>query len=154
MAYRRMGSVAVAVALTAGGLAAVPVSGYATGSPVRVLHGNQPQVSAVFPNDRFTVPDPRDVTGRRVNLPLPRHCTSANSSICASTKLINTLDGFDIQPRVYIPFSGAVDPKTVTPKTVYVKGPDGEAGVYELVLDPATHILEGTVDRQLAEDSH
>src|SRR2546429_5084747 len=101
MGYRRMGSVAVAVALTAGGLAAVPVSGYATGSPVRVLHGNQPQVNAVFPNDRFTVPDPREVTGRRVNMPLPRHSTSANPSLSASPRLINPLDGFDIQPPVY-----------------------------------------------------
>jgi hypothetical protein len=121
---------------------------------VRVLHGGQPQVNAVFPNDRFTVRDTRQVTGRRVNMPLPPRCTSADASICASTRLINRLDGFDIQPRVYIPFSAAINVTTVTPKTVYVTGADGRAGIYEIDLDPTTHILEGTVDRQLAEDAH
>ena len=140
--------------LSLGGLvAALPAAGQPARITVRVLQGNRPQITAVFPNDRFTVPDTREVTGRRVDMPLPAHCTSANSSICASTRLINNLDGFDIQPRVYVPFSGAINVRTVTSQTVYVSGPDGRAGIYELVLDPRTHILEGTVDKQLAEDT-
>ena len=144
----------VAVLFSCLAVGAWPVTGSAAAPQVRVLHGNQPQINAVFPNDRFTVKDTHEVTGQRVDMPPPPLCTSANSSICASTRLINTLDGFDIQPRVYVPFSGAIDVKTVTPQTIYVKGPDGRAGIYEIVLDPKSHILEGTVDRQLAEDSH
>jgi hypothetical protein len=120
---------------------------------VHVLHGQRPQINAVVPDDRFTVADNRQVTGRLVQMPLPRHCTDANSSICDSTRLLNSLDGFDLQPRVYIPFSGPIDVTTVKPKTVYVDGPDGRAGIYQLVYNPGRHILEGTVDRQLAEDT-
>jgi len=128
-------------------------SAAASGSGVHVLHGQRPQVNAVFPDDRFTVADRGMVTGRRVQMPLPLHCTTKNSSICDGTRLLNTLDGFDLQPRVYVPFSGPINVKTVTPKTVYVDGPDGRAGIFQIVLDPRTHILEGTVDRQLAEDT-
>ena len=151
----RLGVTAAAVVSILSGLAigVAPTSGLAAGTPVRVLQGKQPQVNAVFPNDRFTVKDGRELTGRRVNMPLPPRCTSTNSSICASTRLINNLDGFDIQPRVYIPFSGAINVTTVTPQTVYVTGPTGRAGIYEIVLDPRTNILEGTVDKQLAEDT-
>lgn len=128
-------------------------SAVAAGPAVHVLHGQRPQINAVFPDDRFTVADNRQVTGRLVQMPLPRHCTDANSSICASTRLLNTLDGFDLQPRVYLPFSGPIDVTTVTPKTVYVDGPGGRAGIYQIVYNPGRHILEGTVDRQLAEDT-
>ncbi len=147
----RPGALVTAFALVAATL--VPSAAAAAGSRVQVLHGQRPQINAVFPDDRFTVADNRQVTGRLVQMPLPRHCTTANSSICDSTRLLNTLDGFDLQPRVYIPFSGAIDVNTVKPKTVYVDGPGGRAGIYEIVYDPRTHILEGTVDRQLAEDT-
>ena len=146
----------LAIAVVAGLVAAMfapPAPGQAATTAVHVLHGNRPQVNAVFPNNRFTVADDRQVTGRRVVMPLPRHCTSKNSSICQATRLLNNLDGFDLQPRVYVPFSGAIDIKTVSPKTIYITGPDGDAGIYQLVFDPDRHVLEGTVDRQLMEDT-
>ncbi len=132
---------------TPAGPAAAAVSGR-----VHVRHGHNPQVNAVFPSNRFTVRDRHQITGRRVALPMP-DCTRRTYSLCDSIKLLNRLDGFDLQPRVYVPFSGAIDVKTVTPKTVYVSGHGVHAGIYELVLDPRRHILEGTVDRQLAEDT-
>src|SRR5204862_5645338 len=100
----------------------------------------------------FTVADRRQVSGRRVDLPVPR-CTTRTSSTCDAVHLLNRLDGFDIRPRVYVPFSGAIDVRTVGPKTVYVHGAGVHAGLIEVVFDPATHILEGTVDRQLAENT-
>jgi hypothetical protein len=125
----------------------------ATSAPrVHVLHGSNPGLTAVFPSNRFTVKDPRQVTGRRVQLPVP-HCTKRNDSICDSLKLLNQLDGFDIQPRVYVPFSGAIAIKSISPKTVWVQGHGVHAGLIQIVLDPKTHILEGMVDRQLAEDT-
>jgi hypothetical protein len=142
----------LATALAATGLVSPAVASTTSTRLVHVLHGGNPQVTAVFPNDRFTVLDSRQVTGRRIHLPMPR-CTRATYSICDGVKLLNTLDGFDIQPRVYVPFSGAINVRTVTPKTVYITGPGRRAGIYEIVLNPKTHILEGTVDRQLAEDT-
>jgi hypothetical protein len=151
---RRPSVPAIAAALAAAAMApSLVTSAAATGPRVHVLHGQRPQTNAVFPDDRFTVADRTQVTGRRVQMPLPRRCTTRNSSICTSTRLLNTLDGFDLQPRVYVPFSGAITVKTVTPKTVYIDGPGGRAGIYQVVFDPRTNVLEGTVDRQLAEDT-
>ena len=151
----RPSSLVVVTALIAAAFAptAMTSSAVATGPLVHVLHGQRPQVNAVFPDDRFTITDRQQVTGRRIQMPLPRHCTAANSSVCSSGRLLNTLDGFDLQPRVYVPFSGPINVKTVKPKTVYVDGPGGRAGIFQIVFDPQTNVLEGTVDRQLAEDS-
>lgn len=149
---RRMAVVGL-VALTASTALTIPRAEARPARPqVHVLQGATP-ATAVFPNDRFTVPDRLEVTGRRVALPIPS-CNAATSSICDSVRLLDELDGFDLQPRVTIPFSGAIDVASVTPDTVWVAGPSGQrAGLFELVFDPATHVLEGTVDRQLAEDT-
>lgn len=152
MARRRpilIASIVLATTLLAApGLA----GGGPAGPPVQVLAGSTPQ-TAVFPNDVFTVADPAQHSGLRVNLPVPT-CTQANYSDCDAVTLLNQLDGFDLQPRIFIPLTGAVDLSTVTPTTVWVQAPDGtRAGLFQLVLDPATHVLEGTVDRQLAEDT-
>ena len=41
-------------------------------------------------------------------------------SDCEDLKIINTLDGFNLQPRLSIPFDGAIDLRTVTSKTVFI----------------------------------
>ncbi|MHB8340327.1 MAG: Ig-like domain-containing domain [Mycobacteriales bacterium] len=162
MLHRRA-AVAAVLALSLGGLTgpalATPSSWSSESAPgpavrgpgVRILNGNTPETS-VFPNDRFTVPDSQEVSGERVNLPIPR-CTSANYSECDALRLLNGLDGFDLQPVVTIPFSGNIDINSVSPSTVYVVGPGVRSGLVRVVLDPATHILQGTVETQLLEDT-
>ena len=61
-----------------------------------------------FPSDRFTVFDFHQRTNLRVNLPLPDCAT--RPSDCLNTALLNQLDGFNTQPRISIPFDGAIDP--------------------------------------------
>src|SRR5437667_7272966 len=51
-----------------------------------------------FASDRFTVADPTQNTGRRVNLPLPDPLTSPSDY--QDTQVLNTLDGFNLQPRL------------------------------------------------------
>jgi hypothetical protein len=70
-----------------------------------------------FPSDHFTVPNASHNTGRLVNLPKP-DCV-ARPSDCADIDVINTLDGFNNQARLSIPFSGPIDPATVTSATVF-----------------------------------
>lgn len=65
-----------------------------------------------FPSDWFTVPDRSQNTRRRVSLPVP-DCAE-RASDCADLSVINTLDGFNVQPRVSIPFDGPIDVSTVT----------------------------------------
>src|SRR5919107_1845919 len=71
-----------------------------------------------FPNDRFTVADRSHKTGLRVSLPLP-DC-SKRPSDCDDIRVLNTLDGFNIQPRLSIPFDGEIDPATVDSSTVFL----------------------------------
>ena len=65
-------------------------------------------VVSLFPNDELTVPDAGQLTGRRVNLPMP-DC-KAQPSTCAEIAALNQLDGFNVNPRIAVAFSGAVDP--------------------------------------------
>src|SRR6266704_194017 len=67
--------------------------------------------SGPFPSDRFTVADASQLTGRRVDLPLPDRAT--RPSDYDDISVINTLDGFNLQPRLSITFSGPIDVSTV-----------------------------------------
>jgi len=71
-----------------------------------------------FPSDRFTVEDRSHNTGRRVALPLP-DC-AARPSDCEDLAVINTLDGFNLQPRLSVPFDGVIDVESVTSDTVFL----------------------------------
>src|SRR5262245_10846662 len=59
-----------------------------------------------FPSDRFTVADASQLTNRRVNFPLPD--AASRPSDYADLSVINTLDGFNLQPRLSIAFSGPI----------------------------------------------
>ena len=71
-----------------------------------------------FPTDRFTVADTSQNTGRRVNLPLPDLIT--HPSDYQDTQVLNTLDGFNLQPRLSIPFDGPIDVNSVNSQTVFL----------------------------------
>src|SRR5580765_3056321 len=120
-----------------------------------------------FPSDRFTVFDSQQLTGLRVNMPLP-NCAS-NPSDCADLALVNQLDGFNLQPRLSIPFDGAIDVSTVSSKTVFlIKLPGrglGEEdefehfrpqviGINQIVWDPASLMLFAESDDHLNEDAN
>ena len=92
-----------------------------------------------FPTDRFTLPDPSQNTGLRVAL--PRVGCSERPSDCADVDTLNTLDGFNLQPRLSIPFSGPIDVDSVTSDTVFLVGPDGQVGINQVVWDPETNTL-------------
>ena len=79
----------------------------ASASGVSVLSGTGPTTTP-FPDDQFTVADASQATGRRIALPTAG-CDAQGRSLCDDLALLNLLDGFDLQPRVTIPFSGPVD---------------------------------------------
>jgi hypothetical protein len=74
---------------------------------------------APFPSDYFTVADAAQNTGRRVNLPMPRDCV-AEASECEDRAVLNQFDGFNMQPRISVPFNGTIDPASVTSDTVFL----------------------------------
>jgi Bacterial virulence factor lipase N-terminal len=101
-----------------------------------------------FPSDLYTVADASNRTGRRVNMPLPDRST--HPSDYDDLTVINTLDGFNLLPRVSIPFDGSIDPSSVSSATVYLVelaqvGKDtivaNTVGINQIVWDPATLTL-------------
>jgi hypothetical protein len=139
----------VASALTAPLVGLAPPA--AAADAVSVRSGDTPETT-VFPNDRFTVPDDAQLTGLRVDLPVP-DCTEATRSTCEALEILNTTDGFDLQPRFFIPFTGDIDVTTVTPQTLYVEGPAGRVGLQELTFDPALDVLAARTREQLPEQT-
>jgi hypothetical protein len=119
-----------------------------------------------FPSDRFTAFDTQQLTGLRVNMALPNCAT--RPSDCADLTLLNQLDGFNLQPRLSIPFDGAIDPGTVNSSTVFLitlPGPglrglefDGfvpkAIGINQIVWDPASLTLFAESNDHLNEDAN
>src|SRR5712691_5387934 len=69
-----------------------------------------------FPTNLYTVPDEAQITGLRVDL--PKLDCATHPSDCADVAVLDTLDGFNIQPRISIPFSAPIDLSTVSSSTV------------------------------------
>lgn len=139
-AGRLAGSLALGLALAAGGLHAG-----AAGAA---------EVQALFPSDRQTVPDPRQSTGRRVALALP-DC-SADAAGCDEVRLVNELDGFSVNPRVAMRFSGPVALDSVTKASVFILplAPEPFAspiGLGQLVWDGTSHTLYARPERALLQ---
>ena len=97
-------------------LAAAPLLAAAAGVSVRFDFASP--ATSPFPSDRFSQVDWTQITYKRVNLPKP-DC-ALRPSDCADVDVINTLDGFNTQPRVSIPFTGDIDPASVSSDTVYL----------------------------------
>jgi hypothetical protein len=96
-----------------------------------------------FPSDQLTVPDPAQRTGVRIHLPLPE-CVVAPST-CDEVRLLNELDGFDLEPRLVIPFDGPIDLASITARSLFLvrlaAGPPETVGVERLVWDPGSSTL-------------
>src|SRR3954465_179626 len=113
-----------------------------------------------FPSDRFTVADASQLTNRRINLPLPD--ASSRPSDYADVSVINTLDGFNLQPRLSVSFSGPIDVTTVNSTTVFLvtrgdtTSPEDRGGrivgINQTVWDVGTNTLHVESDELL--DQH
>src|SRR5262249_43084431 len=109
--------------------------------------------------DRFTVADSSQLTGRRVNLPLPDRAT--HPSDYDDVTLLNTLDGFNLQPRLSMAFSGPIDVTTVSSSTVFLikladptapeEGGGQVVGINQTVWDVATNTLHVESDELLEQ---
>jgi hypothetical protein len=108
------------------------------------------KVGQPFPTNLYTVRDHTQATGLRVNLPKP-DC-AVRPSDCANIDVLNQLDGFNIQPRISIPFSGPIDVSTVSSSTIFLVGPRGDhVGINQIVWEPATNTVHAETDEQLRE---
>jgi Bacterial Ig-like domain len=119
----------------------VPAIAYAAVSP------GQP-----FPTNLDTVPDASQLTGLHVNLPKP-DC-NVRPSDCQDIDVLNTYDGFNVDARISIPFTGPIDLSTVTNNSVFLVGPLGQrVPLIRLVWTPATNTLHGNPAVYLNQDT-
>ena len=94
------------------------VAGDRSSAAVRAVFDLDHPDNGPFPSDVFTVRDRAQNTRRRVNLPYPDCLTQLSD--CEDLDVINTLDGFNLQPRLSVPFSGSIDANSVTSDTVFL----------------------------------
>jgi hypothetical protein len=135
----------------------------ASAKPVSVVRAHH-YPSAIFPSDAFTVRDKSQLTGRRVHFRkgvdyptvggrIRKRCTSATYSICDAFRELNKLDGWDLQPRATVRFTGAIKLASVNDKDFFVTTRKGRfvSGFRQLTFDPKTHMLAGISDKFLKE---
>ncbi len=145
--------------------ASVPATSVSSGAGVAVRRGRS-YGERIFPDKRFTVPDRSQVTGRRVNFRLgidypniagvvQPSCTNADYSICDAFAELNKLDGFDLQPRVVVPFTGAINLGSVNASNFFITTMKGDfvTAFRQLTFDPATNTLSGISDGFLSENT-
>jgi hypothetical protein len=118
------------------------------------------QGEAPFPTNHFTVPARNNLTGLRVNLPYP-DCQVFIAD-CQDLTLINQLDGFNMQPRLSIPFDGPIDVNSVTNHDVFLinlgdtvdqrEHGSHVVGINQTVWDPPSNTLHVKSDELL--DQH
>jgi pimeloyl-ACP methyl ester carboxylesterase len=95
-----------------------------------------------FPSDVWTVSDPLQKTGLRVNLPAPDCKTQVTA--CKETALLNQLDGFSLRARVAVQFSGPVDLASAA-NGIYLIAIDSRKRVTldQVEFDPVTNTVYG-----------
>jgi len=92
---------------------------------------------------------------------LPKPDCAVRPSDCADIDVINTLDGFNLQPRLAIPFDGAIDVASVDSGSVFLlrlgstlpetNPGSARVGINRVVWDPATLTLFAESDEFLDE---
>jgi hypothetical protein len=127
---------------------------------VHALFNLDVKTEAPFPTNWFTVSDRSNLTNRRVHLPLP-DCKVFVSD-CEDLNVINQLDGFNLQPRLSIPFDGPIDVNSVNSQDVMLinlgdtvdgrEHGDHVVGINQIVWDPDTNALHVESDQLL--DQH
>ena len=105
-----------------------------------------------FPSNLYSTPDATQATGLRVDLEKP-NC-AVRPSDCADIDVLNTLDGFNIQPRISVPFSDPIDLATATSDNIFLVGPGYHVvGINQVVWEPAANTLHFESDQQLDQSS-
>jgi hypothetical protein len=120
---------------------------------ISVVPAEATEVRMLFPTDQLTEADPRQLTGRRVHLSLV-NCVEAPST-CDEISLLNGLDGWSVNPRMTLAFTGRVALDSITRSSVFVLPLGNDAsepvGLSRLVWDPEGRTLYAMPERVLRQ---
>ncbi len=115
-----------------------------------------------FPTDSLTVPDPSQTTGLRVSLPPSEDsCGSGASPVCSANALLNQLDGFSVNPRIMVCFSGPINPATlptgISLSPITGSTPSPSLGVLvsvdQVIFDPVSNCAFAKPSQVLHQDT-
>lgn len=124
---------------------------------VNVLYDVHDPAKAIFPSNLFSELDFAQITSRRVNL--PKLSCGVRLVECDDIDVLNSLDGFSVNPRVTIPFDGSIDLRTVNSDTVFLFSVGGRApfgkkiGINRIVWDSSSNTLYFKPDELLEQQS-
>ena len=110
------------------------------------------EVRSLFPTDRLTQADPRQLTGLRIRLSLV-NCFEAPST-CDEISLLNGLDGWSVNPRLTLAFTAPIELDSITRASAFIL-PLGAAaepvGLSRLVWDAERTTLYAKPERVLRQ---
>jgi pimeloyl-ACP methyl ester carboxylesterase len=119
---------------------------------VKLLFDPASPSTGPFPTDFLTAADPEQLTGLRINLPMPS--CEAERSTCEELTQVNALDGFSIEPRIRLRFSGPIDPQTLRSGVFLVSTNLRHiTGINAVIYDPATNTAYAEPDESLAQQT-
>jgi hypothetical protein len=105
-----------------------------------VLFNPASQEVGPFPSNALTIANSSQKTGLQVNLPPPSGCTPLSTATqCVNVELLNQLDGFNLNPRITVCFSAAVNVSTLSNGIFFVpvSKPGLPIGINQVIFDPA-----------------
>ena len=110
----------------------------------------------IFPSDLFTKPAPTK-TGLQVQLPNDENdCHTGGKAICGYQALLNGQDGFNVNPRISVCFSAAVDETTLRGGISFVaveKPNAGPIGINQIILNHESNCMYAKPDRVLDQQT-
>ena len=142
----------LAMCATAICVAAVALPATASASTVTAQHAHS--TVTLFPSNDLTVRDFTQITGRRVALPLPDCGTHPTD--CNTVRLLDKLDGFDLDPQIALTFDHSVDATAVAAATTVTRAGGFHStsiGVDRVVYDSSTNTVYAHPSAQLAPDT-
>lgn len=119
----------------------------------------QPSLPTVgpFPTNVLTQANSGQKTGLQVELPSTFDTCDAESSpsVCSNTALLNRLDGFSINPRIMVCFSGPIDTTTLSSGLSIVPAASGSAiSLNQIFYDPTAHCAFAKPNQVLNQQSN
>jgi Bacterial Ig-like domain len=109
-----------------------------------------------FPSNALTLPTSTQKTGLQVNLPTPMGCTLLSTSAqCVNTELLNQLDGFNVNPRITVCFSAAVNVSTLTAGISFIAADriGLPISINQVIFDPAANCAYAKPSQVLDQDT-
>ena len=109
-----------------------------------------------FPTNGLTRQTATQKTGIQINLPLPSGCNPLSvSAECVNTQLLNELDGFSVNPRIKVCFSGPIDLGTLRSGISFtaVDRVAPSIGINQVLFDAAGNCAYAKPDRVLDQQT-